>query len=175
MRRHVARWITSAVVLAAGTGVVSALPASGSTGAPVRPASKPAGAHIEIFDIERGYAQQIDVGAPGLSAGDVIVENHKEVDVQTGKAVATAVTTVQLVRVFHSGDGIGMIQCTIIFRHGQIHFAGAVRLADVFGDGAVVPVVGGTGQYDSVGGQVFMQFGQLNGKDGTYLTFDLTP
>ena len=80
-----------------------------------------------------------------------------------------------MIRVYHnSGDIMGLIDCTIILKHGRIHFAGGFRFSELEA-GATASVVGGTGTYDSAGGQVVATAGELNGKAGTYLTFDLTP
>src|SRR6266516_7381301 len=163
MKKHIRRAAALGVALVMGGAIVSAIPAAGSAGRPAGSPSAPAATHVEIFDVEAGYAKTIDIGKPGLSAGDLIVENHQELDVASGRAAGTAVTQVTVIRVATGGDLLGIIDCTIKLRHGEIQFSGALRFSEVFGSGAVVPVTGGTGAYDSAGGQVVAVAGELNG------------
>jgi hypothetical protein len=48
--------------------------------------------------------------------------------------------------------------------------AGGIHLAEVFGDGARVPDLGGTGIYEGAAGQVVVRAGELYGEQSTLLT-----
>lgn len=86
-----------------------------------------------------------------------------------GERVGQAATIVTFVRT-DQADVIGIIECSVELPEGDLFFNGSFHLADM-AQGAVVPVVGGTGEYAGSVGTVTMK----TGDDGraTILEFDI--
>lgn len=86
-----------------------------------------------------------------------------------GDRVGAAATIVTFIRA-DDADVIGIIECSIELPEGNLFFNGSFHFADM-AEGAVVPVVGGTGDYAGSAGTVTMTVGD-EGR-ATVLEFDL--
>jgi hypothetical protein len=155
-------------LLVVGTAVASVLASGGSDAA----AQASAGSRVRVFDREGPYTRMIDVGSRGLRAGDSIFEVHPLLDPETRERVGRSVTHVRIVRTLPKDDFLGTLDCTVELPAGDITFYGVIRLSELEG-GTVLPLTGGTGAYVGVEGTVTGQGGELGGKPGAYLTFDI--
>lgn len=155
-------------IAVAATAIWSAAPATSQT----TPTT------LTVFDVAGPFSKEVDViGRKGLSAGDYIVETHRVIDPDTGERPGRSVTHVQVIRATRRDgnvvDLLGIINCTIDLGDDELHFTGAVKLSEVFGEGAVVPVVGGTGAYAGTGGTVTIQASEVGDAGGSLLSFEL--
>jgi hypothetical protein len=128
---------------------------------------------VTVFDVEGPYEKDLDLGPAGFGPGDTVFEIQPLLDPADGANVGKAYTRLHVMRLLKSGDFVFMIDCQVTLADGTILFAGTARFGD-FGTGAVFPVTGGTGAYELARGTVTATFGQLDGKDGATLAFDLT-
>ena len=153
-----------AIILA----VLAVLGVSAALGAP---ASSQGSNRVQIhaYELEEGYSKLIDEGPKGLSAGDVIFENLPVFDEATDDRVGDTATVITVIR-GPKGNPLLWLDCEVGLARGSITFAGGVRMAAMFGDGALFSVTGGTGDYQDVSGTVMATHDERDGK--SIFTFD---
>lgn len=153
--------ITLAVVVAM-VGVTAVLVSPASSQAPAR-------TQIHAYEVEEGYAKLIDERRKGLSRGDLMLENLPVFDAATDERVGDTVTVITVVR-GPQDNPLLWIDCEVGLAGGSITFAGGERMADMFGDGALFSVTGGTGDYKDVTGTVVARHEERDGR--SIFTFD---
>jgi hypothetical protein len=112
---------------------------------------------IQVLDREGPYEKMIDVGKPGFSAGDVILETHPLVDAADGTTVVGRdFARLQVLRVLANGqDFVFIIDSTLRFEDGDVVFYGTSRFSELLGpEGVTLPVTAGTGAYEGATGTV---------------------
>lgn len=128
---------------------------------------------IRVIDREGPYEKFVDVGRPGLSAGDVIVESHPLLDAVDGTEVGRDFTHETILRVIDDGaDLIVVLDSTFRFGDGDVMFYGTARFSDVFTEsGVTVAVIGGTGAYQGMVGTATLSATETEGE--FLITIDL--
>ena len=152
--------ITLAVVAMVGVGALLVGPASSQA---------PARTQIHAYEVEEGYAKLIDERRKGLSPGDLMLENLPVFDAATDERVGVTATVITVIR-GPQDNPLLWIDCEVELAGGSITFAGGERMADMFGDGALFSVTGGTGDYKDVTGTVVAKHEERNGQ--SIFTFD---
>jgi len=94
--------------------------------------------------------QVIDIGAKGASPGDQVIETT--VDYSDGKRVDRSVLNCVDITVSTSGFDV-LCHGALIFKDGQVEFQGETNFQTPF----TVAVTGGTGAYQTVGGQLTVE------------------
>jgi hypothetical protein len=147
------------------------LAALGVSAAQVVPAASQPTERTEIhaYELEEGYSNLIDEKPKGLTAGDVIFENLPVFDVATDERVGDTATVITVIR-GPEDNPLLWVDCEVGLAGGSITFAGGERMADMFGDGALFSVTGGTGDYRDVTGTVIATHAERDGR--SIFTFD---
>lgn len=156
-----------AIVLAA----LSTLVAEGGS-VPAVSAAR-ASTHIEVTVTEGPFLRFVDVGGTGLSPGDLVMEDQPATDLMNGSTSGRAISRIQIVRMFKSGDGIAILDSTLELDNGTVSIHGPVRLSEL--DGTASPhfaVVGGTGSYGFAIGEAVVS--HTTGEDTYTVSIDLT-
>jgi len=165
------RWVS----LIAGFAILVTLISLGAISVlSVSAASTPV--QLPLFDADgSGTTDTIDLYKQGdfPGVGDIILENHDLYDVKTGLLIGSATTRGQGVRALPGGDLLFLIDCTVNLPNGTFHFTGGTTFAAIGGEGAVLPIVGGTGAYELAQGTMHLKTGKLGSRDGTYLTAEI--
>ena len=139
------------------------------------PAALAGDTQVHVFDPEGKYSKLIDIGKPGFSAGDQIVEIHTLLDPTDGSNAGKIYTQATILKTVKDDDDILTVHCSVVLPSGTIAFYGRVDYAAAnTPSGASLPVTGGTGDYELARGTVNIVFDTLNGDSGSMLTFDLT-
>lgn len=168
------RWFDTAIIFAMALAVVFA----GGPGIGMLLASDEAEPIIvELFDSEAsGTTVPLDLNVEGdfPGIGDIFLENHDLFDVTTEEIVGSAITRLQVIRVFDDGDLAFLLDCTIVLADGTFHFTGGARFSELQ-EGAEMPIVGGTGVYHLAQGVVRARLGMLGERSGAHLTAEIIP
>jgi hypothetical protein len=106
-----------------------------------------------VVHFSTGYRQAIDLGAPGDSAGDLILEEVPLFDAKTGQEVGTGRFDAVKIRV-DNGDPLISFDASDKFEDGVIELQGAFRHSE-FEKGFSVAIIGGTGAYARARGTGF--------------------
>lgn len=115
----------------------------------------------------------LDLGEGGFSAGDIILENARVVDPDTGESVGRVLTRIQVVEPLDGGDFLFILDCTVQLSGGNLTFYGAGAFGDV-AEGIDFALTGGTGRYSGTRGTVTVAGAEVNGEEGVTITFRLT-
>lgn len=109
---------------------------------------------IRILDREGPYERFVDVGKPGFSPGDTVLESHPLLDASDQRVVGRSFTRFTILRVLKGGeDLIAILDLTVRLTDGDISLYGPVRFSELFSPGgATFSVVGTTGAYDGMTG-----------------------
>jgi hypothetical protein len=124
---------------------------------------------IHAYEVEKGYAKMIDDGGKGMTAGDVIFENLPVFDAATDERIGDTATVITVIR-GPKNNPLLWLDCEVGLAGGSITFAGGERMADMFGDGALFSVTGGTGDYRDAVGTVIATHAERDGR--SIFTFD---
>lgn len=157
--------IASSVVLAGGGLAAWLVPATSASAGNVQ---------IQVFDAEGPYEKVVDVGKPGFSPGDHILESHPLLDPADGSTVGRDFTRLEVMKVLHGGeDFLLLVDFTARLADGDIVVSGPIRFSQ-FTTGGTLSVIGGTGAYELARGTVSSTGGEVGGTEGVILSFDLT-
>jgi hypothetical protein len=141
-----------------------------------RAARAPAVPHIERSRVMvlRGHdfaAAVIDNDPPGTSQGDEIAVEGRLTHAQTGNAAGRIEVHEVLTALTQTGGGRLQLVFTALLAHGQISGVAVLGLSQSGASNTKAAVIGGTGRYRNVRGEVFIHpAGQ-----STRLTFVLLP
>jgi hypothetical protein len=125
---------------------------------------------IQVLEYPGPYFRFVDLGKPGVGAGDIRLQIWDLLDPVDESVVGDSVMKVTIVRSHHGGQFFTIIlDCTVRLSDGDIAFHGVIR-TDEFGP---LPVVGGTGAYAGATGTVTIEPAEVAGQDGYVWTFDL--
>lgn len=164
MKGKLASAIGLIAVVALGIGIQ--LPARSQTPSPTT--------QIVVFSTDAGFLKEVDVGAKGFSAGDYSVGNDPLLDPDSAGKVGREVFKLTFVRLFRKQNDVLFIgDFKVSLPEGSLAVYGAARFSEIQ-DGATFAVVGGTGDYAQVRGSVLIKSGEVSGKTGRFLTFDIT-
>ena len=138
------RWVgaSASIALIATLLIAGLVPASAQT-------------EIRVLDREGPYEKYLDLGKPGFSAGDVVMESHPLVDAADGATVVGRdFERLTVLRIRSGGDDFEFIyDSTLRFTDGDVVLYGEGRFSDLFASGGLAfAVVGGTGAYAGMGG-----------------------
>jgi hypothetical protein len=153
MNGHIRTATQTAIGALAVGAVLAATAASAGSSTPTR-ASRTGAAHADTmilaFPFKGGHQRFIDQGKKGVDAGDLflstgmpILDNATNARIGTGDAVELIVS--------RRHDGTVTNQSTLRLRGGHVELDGVVRHTD---SPFRVSVIGGTGKYLGVGGQL---------------------
>jgi hypothetical protein len=145
--------LAAAVLLLVGTfsaiSIASAAPQNQAT-------SKTKVLHLISHQVS---LQVIDLGKKGDSAGDQVLEST--VEFQNGHRVGRSVLTCGAITFSSTRGPDALCHGATVFDDGQIEFQGETTFTTPF----TVAVTGGTGRYQSVGGQLTVERTLPNGID----------
>lgn len=147
-----------ALTAAAIAGLV-AIAASAAAGVPAKPAA------VSVF-----IPGDPPAGIP--PEGTQILTVDPVFDPGSGDPIGTAVTRVVIAEVTDD-DAVFILDCTVRLDDGTLTFYGAESFSS-FADGVIYTVMGGTGRYHGTRGVVNITAAQVEGQNGSLLTFDLT-
>ncbi len=132
-----------------------------------------ASTHIDVNVTEGPFTRFVDVGGAGFSPGDMVMEDQPVSDPLSGAIQGRAISTLQIVRLFKSGDGVTVLDTTLQLANGSITIHGPIRLSELDGTSSVpFAVTGETGDYGSVIGEAVL--GHQEGSDIYTVSIDLT-
>lgn len=124
---------------------------------------------ITVYE-KGGFAEELDLGGSGESAGDKVLENLAVFDKATDRRIGQTVTEITLLR---PETGLLFVDCEVKMRGGSVVFAGGARAAQVEGRGVTLPVTGGTGRYLGAAGEVHIRKTEHRGADVHVFQFTL--
>lgn len=153
----------------------SAVMAAGLLVAWLAPASL-AQTQIQVLESPGPFSKTLDLGKPGFGTGDEIFEIHDLLDpADTTIVVGQAITRFTVVRLHQHGEDFTLIlDCTVRLGEGENVFYGGARFSEFFGpEGAVFPVLGGTGAFSGAAGTVTIGVTAVGGEELALFTFDL--
>jgi hypothetical protein len=128
--------------------------------------------HLAIVgqDAKATTMEMVDLGKPGFSPGDELIEENPATDA-SGANVAKLYTIVTMTSGKSMADATGIIDCHVVWKDGStVLFNGSVDMKKLGGAGVSLPVIGGTGAYNGAGGTVHMQ---APDQKTTNISFDL--
>jgi hypothetical protein len=127
-----------------------------------------------VVNVTEGpFVRFVDVGKGGFSPGDVVMEDQPVSDPTSGDQLGRAISSLQFVRLFKGGDGITLLDTTLVLADGSITIHGPVRLSELDGTSVVrFAVVGGTGVYGSAIGEAVLRHDE--GSEIYEVSVDLT-
>jgi allene oxide cyclase len=152
----------------AATTLLATLGMSLLTGSSVSAKENRASGHrtfTVIAHLSDPYIQQIDVGAPGTSAGDMLLIDRPLYDPKTGRQVGTSVAEGTFIRVFPDGDVLFAFNATNKLEGGELSTQGAFRFSEVE---STFAIVGGTGAFARARGTVTLRTVDANTMQFTF-------
>lgn len=114
----------------------------------------------------------LELGGPGMSAGNMNIEHSALVDPDTGEGVGRVVTRWQVVEDLGGGDAVVVFDCTVELDEGNLNFYGSTELSRL-PSGISLSIIGGTGTYLGVGGTVTITAAEIDGQQGMLMAFEL--
>lgn len=151
-------------VTAAAVAIAGSAPAISATRAST---------HLEVNVTEGPFTRFVDIGETGFSPGDLVMEDQPVSDPASGDGVGRAIGTIQIVRLFKSGDGVTILDTTLRLGEGSISIHGPARLSELDGTSSVrFAVIGGTGIYGSAIGEAVID--HQEGSDIYAVSIELT-
>lgn len=109
---------------------------------------------IQLLDREGPFEKFVDVGRPGFSAGDQILETHPLLDPADETVVGRDFGRLTILRVVRGGEDFDVIvDSTIRLADGDIAVYGEARFSSFFTpEGGTFAIIGGTGAYRGMAG-----------------------
>lgn len=157
-------WVSAAAALLLAMGAAVTIDGSGAAAS---------GPGLRFFDPDGDWTELSDIGSPGLSPGDTVLENHPLRSVTNSRTVGSVITAVRVVRTFDDGDFLAFIDCTVrVDGRGSLTFVGGIRFTDAQA-GTDLPVVGGTGRWAGTRGTVHLTVTEVGGVPGGLLEFSV--
>ena len=159
------RWLAGATaILTAGLMIGTLMPAASEATAAVA---------FKVCDKEKNVKETvIDVGREKFSPGDYSVQTEPLFDVASGNKVGRLVGVFTFIRSVGQRDGHFRVEITSAFEDGKVEIGGASKFSNL-GNGAVFPVLGGTGKYQYARGTMTVNEKKCDGDRGAELTFEL--
>ena len=147
--RKFAIFVAALGLLAGATGGVSIASAAPHSSAAQQSATARSAKVLHLISRQTSL-NLLDLGKKGLSPGDQIMEGTSEV--QNGKVIGHGFLNCVGITVTAHGFHV-LCHGAIVFADGQLEFQGETNFQTPF----TVGVVGGTGAYQNVGGQITVE------------------
>lgn len=161
MRTFVTALLAVVVIVMASVSLASATPRSRPT-------------VLSVYEKPTGFSHVVEESPEGFSPGDTGLEDHPLFDSASQEEVGRANTRYTILRT-EGEDALFYLDCEVTVPGGTIVFAGAGRFSELFADGVLFAVTGGTGDYRHTRGTVRVSHAERDGQEIFPLEFQLRP